>query len=452
LQAAGALGLQDLPGNRSCDRVTGVERMTPSSSYYRPSVLELAQAGNFQAIGYWINSFLGPSGIHVQAAATASGGLQLLVDLHPTSLHPQQDSLRQQIVKFICYRLWTLNSAAIREVRIVARQVGQPTILWKQSVRIITPASRRQHPPKPLRRPHRGASWARFQIFRSLFISRLAAASFFLCYATIYWELNGYSSRDRASEIQPASADQGESSKSQLRAISSSDAAIAQPKMRYPEVPPPIMVPAAFRGQVVYHATSLGAEKVVALTFDDGPHPSSTERVLEILKQNTIKATFFMVGTQVQQHPELAKKAAEAGHAIGNHTWRHPMKNLDEATAAQELGNTARLIYQATGVRTALMRPPGGNLKGALVPYAQRQGQTAVLWSVDSDDYYVSAPLIVNNVLRQVRSGGIVLMHDGGGDRTATIQALPQIIDTLKRQGYRFVTVPELLELQSRRG
>ena len=127
------------------------------------------------------------------------------------------------------------------------------------------------------------------------------------------------------------------------------------------------------------------------------------------------------------------------------------MKNLDETTAAQELGNTARLIYEATGIRTSLMRPPGGNLKGSLVPYAQKQGQTAVLWSVDSDDYYVSAPLIVNNVLSKVRSGGIVLMHDGGGDRAATVQALPQIIEALKRQGYRFVTVPELLEMQNRK-
>ena len=425
--------------------------MTHSSSYYRPSVLELAQAGNFQAIGYWINSFLGPSGIHVQAASTSSGSLKLIVDFDQSNPREELTRLRQQIVKFICYRLWTLNSVAIREVRIVARQVGQPAILWKQSVRIVTPASRRLHQPKPPRRSHRGASWVRFQVFRSLFISRLAAASFFLCYSALYWELNGYPSHDRSSEIQPASADPGEASKGQLRAISSSEAAIAQPKMRYPEAPKAITVPAAFQGQVVYQAQALGSEKVVALTFDDGPRPGSTERVLEILKQNNIKATFFMVGMQVQQNPGLAKKVAEAGHAIGNHTWRHPMKNVDETTAAQELGNTARLIYQATGVRTSLMRPPGGNLKGSLVSYAQRQRQTAVLWSVDSDDYYVSAPLIVNNVLRQIRSGGIVLMHDGGGDRSATMQALPQIIDTLKRQGYRFVTVPELLEMQSQR-
>jgi peptidoglycan/xylan/chitin deacetylase (PgdA/CDA1 family) len=425
--------------------------MTYPSSYYRPSVLELAQAGNIQAIAYWMNSFLAPYGIHVQAALPAPGSLKLSVEFRRVQ-REQCLSLRRQVVQFICYRLWTLNSTAIQDVRIVARHAGAAEVVWKQSVRIVTPASRRQRRPSPSL-AQRGAAWVKFQILRSIFISRLAVASFFLSYAVLYWELVGYPTSEQTAEIQPAQ-NQSDTSKGQLRAIPASEGNLAQPKMRYPEQPPTITVPPVFRGQIVYEASSgtdLGSEKVVAFTFDDGPWPNTTEQVLEILKQNNVKATFFWVGTQIQRSPDLAKKVAAAGHAIGNHTWRHPLQNVSETTAAQELGNTARLIYETTGIRTSLMRPPGGNLKGALVPYALKQQQTAVMWSVESHDYYVSAPLIVDNVLRGVRSGSIVLMHDGGGDRSATVQALPQILDTLKRQGYRFVTVPELLEMQSRR-
>jgi peptidoglycan/xylan/chitin deacetylase (PgdA/CDA1 family) len=212
-------------------------------------------------------------------------------------------------------------------------------------------------------------------------------------------------------------------------------------------------VPPQFQGQVVYQATPpAGAEKVIALTFDDGPWQGTTEQILDILKQNNIKATFYFVGQAIQENPEIAKKVAVAGHAIGNHTWRHLMDDMDEPTAVQELSNTAKLIYQATGARTHLMRPPGGNLGGELVNYAKKKGYLVTMWSADTSDYYVSTPLIIDNALRNAKPGGIVLMHDGGGDRTATVEALPQIISSLRRQGYKFVTVPELMQMQAKWG
>ncbi|UBF29482.1 polysaccharide deacetylase family protein [Kovacikia minuta CCNUW1] len=202
-----------------------------------------------------------------------------------------------------------------------------------------------------------------------------------------------------------------------------------------------------FQGLTVSQVTPINGEKVVALTFDDGPWPDTTDKVLDILKQFNIKATFYWVGQALQQNPDIAKKVVASGHAVGNHTWRHPMNDVDLQTAAEEIGNTAKLIYETTGVRTNLFRPPGGNLTGSMVPYAKQLKDIVTLWEVDSNDYYVSAPIIVDNVLTQVKPGGIILMHDGGGDRTQTVQALPQIITTLQRQGYRFVTVPELLAM-----
>ncbi|MBD2021168.1 polysaccharide deacetylase family protein [Leptolyngbya sp. FACHB-36] len=210
-----------------------------------------------------------------------------------------------------------------------------------------------------------------------------------------------------------------------------------------------LTVPESFQGQVVREAQSIGSEKLVALTFDDGPWTETTEQVLDILRQNNIKATFYWVGLQVQKNPDIARKVVAQGHAIGNHTWRHVLENVDELTAAEEINNTAKLIYDTTGLRTSLFRPPGGNLKGSLASFAQQQKYAVTLWSVESDDYYVSAPIIVDNVLSAVQPGSIVLMHDGGGDRRATVQALPQVISTLQRRGYKFVTVPQLLAAQA---
>lgn len=420
------------------------------SGYYQPSILELARQGNFRAIAYWINSILGPQGIYVQTDMGRAGCLNVMVNF-PRTRHPQACiKSRQRLVRHICYRLWTLNSKAIRDVRIMARVTGQREILWRQSVRISSPANTGQalRRKKPLAKS-RSVKQERFQLLRSFLVGRLAIAGFLFCYWVIYLEATGQQSAEQQ-PVATAPAQEQVQNASQATSQGQEKTAIAHTRPQPQNLV--FTVPTQFQGQIIHEATPpANAEKVVALTFDDGPWKGTTQQVLDILKQNSIKATFYFVGQAIQENPEMAKKVVEEGHAVGNHTWQHLMDDMDAATAAQELGNAARLIYEATGgVRTYLMRPPGGNLTGELANYAKQQGYMVTMWSADSHDYYVSAPLIVDNVLSNVKPGGIVLMHDGGGDRSATVEALPQIISTLQRQGYKFVTVPELMELQAK--
>jgi peptidoglycan-N-acetylglucosamine deacetylase len=209
------------------------------------------------------------------------------------------------------------------------------------------------------------------------------------------------------------------------------------------------LAPAQFQGKTVYKSEVPNNEKVIALTLDDGPWKETTPKMLDILKQNNVKATFFWVGTSIQENPEMAKKVVAEGHAIGNHTWHHWYKQMDTATAKSEIDKTADLIYKTTGVKTTLFRPPGGYLNNGLAAYAKSQNYAVVMWSQTSADTDPKAKyqVFVKNVLRDAKPGSIVLMHDGGGDRRRTVQALPQIISGLKEKGYRFVTVPEILEM-----
>jgi peptidoglycan-N-acetylglucosamine deacetylase len=209
--------------------------------------------------------------------------------------------------------------------------------------------------------------------------------------------------------------------------------------------------PAKLQGTTIYDVQPRNNEKVIALTLDDGPWPNTTLQMLDILKQNDVKATFFWVGQTLQAHPEIAKRVVAEGHAIGNHTWHHWYRRMDQATAKSEIERTNELIYKTTGVKTTLFRPPGGVLNNGLAAYAKSQKYTVLMWSQTSADTdpRAKSQVFVKNVLRDAKPGSIVLMHDGGGDRKRTVQALPEIISKLKQQGYRFVTVPELLEMQN---
>lgn len=206
-----------------------------------------------------------------------------------------------------------------------------------------------------------------------------------------------------------------------------------------------------FQGNIIRQVKTRSDQKVIALTFDDGPTPAITPQVLTILKQNNIKATFFLIGQNLRNFPKIAQQVVADGHALGNHTWHHWRKLMMEFTASQEIEDTAALMYETTGVRTALFRPPNGFLHNGLVDYALKRKDAVVLWSVDSGDWHgsrASVDGLVKIVVEGVKSGGIILMHDGGGDRTKTVKALPKIIQQLKERGYQFVTVPELLEMQ----
>jgi chitin deacetylase len=211
------------------------------------------------------------------------------------------------------------------------------------------------------------------------------------------------------------------------------------------------VIPSRFQGAIINQAKLPPNNKVIALTFDDGPWPGYTAQVLNILRENNIKATFFVVGQNLKNYPNLGKQIVTEGHVIGNHTWHHWYHFFNPQAAAFEIDNTSELISQITGAKTTLFRPPGGMLHNGLATYAKSNKYTVVMWSADSVDYNrPTASILTSRVLKQSKPGGIVLMHDGGGNRSHTVAALPQIISKLRQQGYRFVTIPELLELQDK--
>lgn len=210
-------------------------------------------------------------------------------------------------------------------------------------------------------------------------------------------------------------------------------------------------IPKRFQGTIVEDLKLSSNDKVIALTFDDGPWPKTTDLVLDILKKNQIKATFFVVGQHLESRPELANKIVDDGHVIANHTWNHPTYKMGKDRVQSEIGRTAELIYEITGRTTTLFRPPGGVIDNGLADFAKSRRHVVVLWTADSVDWlYKSPQKITENVLRKASNGGIVLLHDGGGPRMHVVRALPNIIAGLKKQGYRFVTVPELLEIKDK--
>jgi peptidoglycan/xylan/chitin deacetylase (PgdA/CDA1 family) len=207
-------------------------------------------------------------------------------------------------------------------------------------------------------------------------------------------------------------------------------------------------IPSELKGTTIRQAKLDSQHKAIALTFDDGPWPTTTRQILGILKKNNIKGTFFWVGRYLQAYPELGKPVAAAGHAIGNHTWNHQYIKYNEDGAAREIDRTSALIEELTGVKASMFRPPGGILNNGLAAYAQKKNYTVVMWSADSLDWQIPAQPLMENVMRQAKSGGIVLMHDGGGNRSRTVEVLPAIIARFRKEGYQFVTVPELLQMQ----
>jgi peptidoglycan/xylan/chitin deacetylase (PgdA/CDA1 family) len=183
----------------------------------------------------------------------------------------------------------------------------------------------------------------------------------------------------------------------------------------------------------------------VALTFDDGPWPNSTAQILTILTQRQAPATFFVVGRQVQRYPELVRRELAAGMAVGSHSWSHPQPfdRLPVARIRDEIARGRRSL-EALGVRPVGFRPPGGATSPAVAATGQAVGDRTVLWSVDPADWRpgLTADQLVQRVLAGVRPGAIVLLHDGGGDRSATVAALPAIIDGLRRLGLTPTVVP----------
>jgi cellulose synthase/poly-beta-1,6-N-acetylglucosamine synthase-like glycosyltransferase/peptidoglycan/xylan/chitin deacetylase (PgdA/CDA1 family)/spore germination protein YaaH len=203
------------------------------------------------------------------------------------------------------------------------------------------------------------------------------------------------------------------------------------------------------------------AKKKIAITFDDGPDPRWTPQILDILKEKNVPAAFFVIGLDASQAPELLRREFDEGHEIGNHTYTHPNFSLDEISKTQirwELNLTQRLIESTIGVKSILFRPPFGidhqpeyAEEVAALPIAQDMGYLIVGQKIDPHDWQqrdgrqVPAQEIVDGVMRQAEDGNITLLHDGGGDRSQTVAALPKIIDGLRAQGYQFVSVSDLI-------
>jgi peptidoglycan-N-acetylglucosamine deacetylase len=218
------------------------------------------------------------------------------------------------------------------------------------------------------------------------------------------------------------------------------------------KIPMNFDVPKNFQAKTIKDAPVPATEKLIALTFDDGPWPQTTESILATLKKEKIKATFFVIGQPLQSYPEIGKKILADGHAIANHTLHHWYNKMSPLVAQREIEDTAKIIKNVLNVETAYFRPPGGVLNNGLVAYAHSKNQSVLMWSVDSGDSHPRRPsteAMIKTVLSQATPGGIVLMHDGGGNHDNTAKALPEMIVKLRAQGYKFVTVPELLEISS---
>lgn len=190
--------------------------------------------------------------------------------------------------------------------------------------------------------------------------------------------------------------------------------------------------------------------KQIALTFDDVPDPRFTPTVLEILRKQGVKATFFVVGHRAQKHPDLLRQIHQEGHLIGNHSYSHPQfKNRSVKQFQNEILRTEKMIQRIVGYRPKLIRPPYGEINEGQVKWAKINGYKIVNWNVDSLDWKgLNKDKVKNNILNAAGPGSIVLQHAGGGvgsDLCGTIEALPEVIETLRAKGYHFVTLSELL-------
>lgn len=181
--------------------------------------------------------------------------------------------------------------------------------------------------------------------------------------------------------------------------------------------------------------------KEVALTFDDAPSPF-TKEVLKILDNYGVSATFFLVGSQVEKSPEVARQIVAAGHEIGNHSFSHCWSSDDSVeTLVEDIKRAEEAIYRATGQVPLYFRPPGGMVNDKVKEACGQTGYGILLWWVDSQDWLLTEEEILEKVKKEVKDGAIILFHN----LATTVEVLPQVIEDLRREGYKFVTISQLL-------
>jgi peptidoglycan/xylan/chitin deacetylase (PgdA/CDA1 family) len=222
---------------------------------------------------------------------------------------------------------------------------------------------------------------------------------------------------------------------------------------------------AAAAGTVAYQAMAPWAQgfghtfvsgppgsKQIALTYDDGPNDPHTLRLLEVLARHEVRATFFLIGRYVRQRPDIVQDLVKAGHVLGNHTFTHPNLILTGAAETRnQLEECQRTVQETTGEAPRLFRPPFGRRRPGTLRIARSLSLEPVMWNVTSWDWKtIPAEKIVQKCQRQIRGGDVILLHDGshiamGADRSQTVIATERLIEQYKREGYEFVTIPELV-------
>ena len=182
---------------------------------------------------------------------------------------------------------------------------------------------------------------------------------------------------------------------------------------------------------------------VIALTFDDGPYPKVTGHILDVLEKNGVCATFFVLGSRIEGHEDMLTRMDELGCEIGNHSFSHAdLTRLSKADCQRELSDTDAEIRRVTGHEASVVRPPYGYYNKTVMSAAERP---LILWTVDTNDWRGKAPgEIADYVIQQAKEGSVILMHD---QQTQTADAMEMIIPTLIEEGFRFVTVSELIRL-----
>jgi peptidoglycan-N-acetylglucosamine deacetylase len=215
----------------------------------------------------------------------------------------------------------------------------------------------------------------------------------------------------------------------------------------YTSVPQPTPGPVIVPEKTTYNSCNVEGMSI-AITFDDGPNAELTPKLLDMLKERGIKATFFVVGRNVEEYPGIVARMATEGHEVANHSWSHPaLTKLGVESFRKQIENTNDAIAKATGKRPVLMRPPYGATSVSLNKRLNDQfGLKVILWSVDPLDWkYRNSNRVYNAIIQNTRPGSIILAHD---IHATTVAAMPATLDALLAKGYKFATVSELIAME----
>ena len=214
-----------------------------------------------------------------------------------------------------------------------------------------------------------------------------------------------------------------------------------------PPAPPVPAAAAAAQSSFVYSSVHVNGP-YIAMTFDDGPHATLTPKLLDLLKERNIKATFFVIGKNAAEYPDILKRIAAEGHEIANHSWSHPdLAKMAPDTVRSELGRTQDAITKTVARPVTLLRPPYGALQAAQRQWVHDSyGYRIILWDVDPLDWRRPGPAVVSErILKGAKPGSIILAHD---IHPGTVEAMPGTLDQLLARGFQFVTVSELLKME----